>query len=110
MHGPDIERYLENYVDHFDLRSKLRLETRVTKILSNEDERKWILQIENSNGQRIETFDRVVVATGINQIPNVPAVEGIDSFEGEILHSRAFKRFVLSTGIDVVSRTAKVTF
>lgn len=110
MHGLEIERYLESYVDHFGLHSKLRLETRVTKISRNENERNWNLQIEDSEGQRIESFDRVVVATGINQIPNIPAVEGIDIFEGETLHSRAFKRFVRFTAIDVDSTTPKANF
>jgi dimethylaniline monooxygenase (N-oxide forming) len=66
----------------------VRLNTAVTKVV-HEEEGKWRLEIQ---GSQPEIFDRVVIANGINQIPNIPAVTGIELFEGECLHSRAFKR------------------
>ncbi|UNI17377.1 Flavin-containing monooxygenase [Purpureocillium takamizusanense] len=37
-------------------------------------------------------FDKVVFATGINKMPVMPYVEGMEHFEGEVLHSSGYKR------------------
>ncbi|KAL3952292.1 hypothetical protein ACCO45_014009 [Purpureocillium lilacinum] len=37
-------------------------------------------------------FNKVVFATGINKAPVTPQVEGIERFEGEVLHSSGYKR------------------
>lgn len=36
-------------------------------------------------------FDKVVVATGVNNRPSIPQIPGLDKFCGESLNSRDYK-------------------
>lgn len=76
---------------HFNLAPRLRLNSRVATIKRDEENARWVVAIEGSGP---EYFDKVVVATGINSRPHQPKLEGREVFEGEVLHSRAFKRLV----------------
>lgn len=42
----------------------------------------------------VQRFDKVVMATGINDVPFVPTIKGIEKFGGTVLHSGSYKRFV----------------
>lgn len=66
----------------------MRLSTVVTHVSHDEALNKWIIEISDSPK---EMFDRVIIATGMNQTPNYPNVKGIDQFEGETLHSKSYK-------------------
>jgi dimethylaniline monooxygenase (N-oxide forming) len=84
----DVQRYLEAYVEHFDLGHRLRLGTSVTGVRRDNANDRWIVEVEG-HGPRY--FDKVVMAGGINSQPHIPQIEGIENFRGEVLHSRAFK-------------------
>ncbi len=47
-------------------------------------------QVETNHG--IETYRAVIPATGVFDNPQLPNIEGMDSFAGEIMHSREFRR------------------
>ncbi|KAF2460027.1 flavin monooxygenase-like protein [Lineolata rhizophorae] len=85
----EVQAYLLNYVDHFKLSPNIRLNTCVKQVRRDQVRNKWALDIE---GAGPEHFDKVVIAIGMNSIPNIPVVEGIESFGGVCVHSRAFKR------------------
>ena len=85
-----MEKYLEDYVDNFKLRHLLRLSTPVRKITSPGKQAKWGVILEETG--EVEYFDKVVMATGINQVPIIPKIPGIEKFAGQCLHSRAYKR------------------
>lgn len=84
-----MQRYLEAYVDHFGLAPRLRLSTTVTGVRRDNGADRWEVNVE---GEGQMYFDKVVMATGINSRPHIPRVEGIEGFQGQVLHSRAFKR------------------
>ncbi|KAJ0270213.1 hypothetical protein CBS470a_013571 [Colletotrichum nupharicola] len=52
-------------------------------------QKKWVIEID---GSPTEIFDRVIIATGMNQTPNYPEIKGIQSFPGRQVHSKSFKR------------------
>ncbi|KAH8893690.1 FAD/NAD(P)-binding domain-containing protein [Thozetella sp. PMI_491] len=85
----DVQNYLENYADHFGLAPHFRLGAVVTHVSYENDNSRWRLDIE---GSKPLFFDKVVLATGINHIPNIPKLRGGEVFAGQCLHSRAFKR------------------
>jgi dimethylaniline monooxygenase (N-oxide forming) len=58
-------------------------------VARDEDAKKWIVRTKDGPDQ---SFDRVVVPTGANALPNVPDIPGLDHFKGEAIHSRSFKR------------------
>lgn len=42
-------------------------------------------------------FDKVVVATGVNNVPTIPKIKGFEKFGGESIHSRDYKLCVLNS-------------
>ncbi len=85
----DVQRYLESYAKHFDLEKRFRLSASVQKIRRDEAEKKWILEMADGTSER---FDKVVVSTGPTSHPNMPKIQGVERFEGDFIHSQAFKR------------------
>ena len=72
----DILAYLHRYADTFALTSRIRFGTRVDG-LSRADEG-WLVE----HCGTVETFERVVVASGRFQTPSIPLVPGLDTFTG----------------------------
>lgn len=92
----DVQNYLERYVEHFGFGPRLCLDTTVEQIIREDGGNRWELRIKGSDSRY---FDKVVMATGINQRPHIPTLQGLDKFTGDCLHSRAFKRYVCSLSI-----------
>lgn len=76
--------YLRLYAERFGLRRHIRFGVEVVRCERQADGR-W--QVETSAGT--ETFDALVVANGHHRDPAMPQFPG--SFDGEILHSHAYK-------------------
>ncbi len=82
-----IGEYFERFVDHFDLRSRIRFETGVERAdLGAQGE--WELTLED--GTR-ESFDALVVATGHNWDPRFPDPPYPGAFAGEQIHAHDFR-------------------
>ncbi len=88
-----IQQYLIDYVERFSLQPRLRLGTTVQKITFDEEHRIWNLVIsEQGANSAVKSFDKVVIANGINHHCNVPAIENVELFKGQIFDSQAFKK------------------
>jgi cation diffusion facilitator CzcD-associated flavoprotein CzcO len=72
-------RYLDDYAAHFDLRPRFGAAVRAVR----RDGTAWI--VETAAGSLRAAF--VVVATGYNAEPVVPAIPGMETFGGKLLHS-----------------------
>jgi cation diffusion facilitator CzcD-associated flavoprotein CzcO len=72
-------RYLDDYAAHFDLRPRFGAVVRAVR----RDEDAWV--VESVAASFRAAF--VVVATGYNGEPAVPAISGIEAFRGKVLHS-----------------------
>ncbi|WP_228002337.1 flavin-containing monooxygenase [Nocardia australiensis] len=84
---PEILRYLEGVVDRFDLRRHFRFGTEVTSAVYLEDEGMW--EVATGDGQAYRA-KYVVNAVGLLSAVNMPKIAGMDTFEGEILHTAAW--------------------
>lgn len=83
--------FLEYYVKALDL----NVWTGTTyQDASYDDERQaWTIQVERADGSIREIHPRhFVVTAGLNGPPKIPAVKGLDSFEGEWAHSGEYQR------------------
>lgn len=78
-------------MEQFQLASKLRLGSSVKLVTRDEARGKWEIQFEDGSSQY---FDKVIMATGNCQQPLIPDLLDGEKFQGQTLHSRAFKRFV----------------
>lgn len=80
----DFLRYLERYVEHHGIEVATGVE--VNRI--ERDEEQWVL---HANGGRRLASPAVVVATGRHRVPHLPPWPGIDGYDGELLHSAAYR-------------------
>ncbi|CAK7228988.1 hypothetical protein SCUCBS95973_007065 [Sporothrix curviconia] len=92
-----IDDYLQSYADKFQLRPHIRVSTVTRAIKRDDDKNKWMIEVAPASDKGGESstetlaFDKVIIATGSNDKPSVPKIEGIDTFAGRVLHSQAFK-------------------
>lgn len=70
----------------------MRLGTEIVSVERDEASGKWKLEIQKGGARSTEWFDKIVFATGINKLPHTPKIEGLDGFQGEIMHSSGYKR------------------
>lgn len=84
-------KYLNDYADRFNLRSHMRLGTKVRSIGRHNDG--WMLQTLSATGQQeTATFDKVAVCAGLAvQEPKTPKIPGLETFTGTAIHSNAYK-------------------
>ncbi|WP_308117708.1 flavin-containing monooxygenase [Streptomyces anatolicus] len=86
----DWAAYLEQYAAHhqLDVRTRTRVE-RVTigRPASGRTAAEWLVD----TGQGVLSARAVVLATGRNHTPHLPAWSGADSFTGRLLHSSDYR-------------------
>ena len=81
---PEILKYLNHVADRFDLRRDITFDTRVEAAIYDEAARRW--RITADDGAEMSA-QFLVMATGSISAPNIPAIEGMDSFSGPIYHT-----------------------
>ena len=88
--------YYEEYARDLDLRPRFGEE--VVSVRKGE-EGAWT--VDTAAGRR-EAASNVVVATGFNRVPRIPAFPGQEIFRGEILHSVGYRNAAPYRGRDVL--------
>lgn len=82
--GGELKAYAEDCVDHFGLRSRLRLNTKVAAARWDEGERVWRLDTELGDPV---TARHVIGATGVLTKPKAPDIPGVGDFAGLTMHT-----------------------
>ncbi len=83
----ELLAYFGDFADHFGLRGGFEFGTEV--ICATPRDGAWDVTVDGLSGRRTTTHAGVLVANGTLSEPNVPTFEG--SFDGEILHTSAYK-------------------
>jgi cation diffusion facilitator CzcD-associated flavoprotein CzcO len=88
---PEIERYLNFVADRLDLRRNIQFDSRVTAMTYDEASLHWTVEI---NGGDTVTTRYVVTAIGglTSTAPNLPAIPGLETFEGKWYHTGHWPR------------------
>ena len=98
---PEILRYLNHVTDRFNLRPDITFGTRVT----DADPRRGQIALGNPHRYRRMVFARfMVLAVGPLSNANIPAIEGMESFGGEVYHTAHWPH----QGVDFTGRRVGV--
>ncbi|MBV9872857.1 MAG: NAD(P)/FAD-dependent oxidoreductase [Frankiaceae bacterium] len=81
---PEILAYLEGVARHHGLDEHLRAGTRVGSAAWSDERQSWTVTTASGS---VETFDVIVTAVGMLDIPNIPHIPGIERFRGRVFHS-----------------------
>jgi indole-3-pyruvate monooxygenase len=85
--GQQVYGYLQAYAKHFKF--EIQAQTKVLKVDYDVDyDKAW--QLETSQG--LISAGTLVVATGIFNTPVSPKLEGLEAFQGQVLHSQHYQR------------------
>ncbi len=81
---PEILRYVNHVAERFDLRRDIQFDTRVTAMVWDEGRQRW--DVSTDRGDDVSARF-CVMATGCLSAPKELDIDGVDSFEGRVLHT-----------------------
>ncbi|MFC7497216.1 MULTISPECIES: flavin-containing monooxygenase [unclassified Nocardioides] len=115
---PEILAYLEHVADKHDLNRHFSFGTRVTAATYDEEARRW--RVESDKGHLL-LARHLVLGVGLLSQRLLPAIEGIEDFAGEVMHTGSWPHEPVdlagrrvgvigtgSTGIQAIPRIAEV--
>lgn len=79
-----LVEYFQNYCQHFDIQPRFKTAAKSVQKVANH----W--KVTTSSGEDF-LAENIVVASGVNRVPNAPTWKGMETFKGEIIHSRNYK-------------------
>ncbi len=87
----EIQAYVEEVVDRYQLRSNIRFNTSVASAVWDEHAKTWTITTEQGD---VTEADILVGALGQLNRPNWAEIEGSDTFDGPMMHSAAWDHSV----------------
>jgi 4-hydroxyacetophenone monooxygenase len=95
----ELQRYFRECVNEFGIRPRIRFGTEVTSMQYDEDSGTWTLDLLRSDGgEETLTANAVISAVGQLNRPQLPAIDGRESFAGPSFHSAEWDHTVDLTG------------
>ena len=85
-----MNKYMESYCDHFELRGCINLNSPISNLTRKDNQ--WLLQVSpKDQPSRVDKYDKVVVAIGTFVRPKYPQkFPGMDQFKGSTTHAMNF--------------------
>ena len=110
MHAKCVTRYLENYMavhtySNSTLRDRFRSRVDV-RSMERQDDGLWRVQAVLADGSETTYHaTKVVMATGLTSIPNIPELPNQTAFDGPIMHQEGFgsSEVISSNAIETVA-------
>ncbi|WP_078292558.1 NAD(P)/FAD-dependent oxidoreductase [Mycobacterium sp. D16R24] len=93
--GDELEGYANELVDKHELRRKIRFNTRVVRQEFDEARNMWALTLDDDS---VITARHVIAATGGLEQPKLPEIDGIDSYQGVLMHTALWDKDVQLAG------------
>ena len=82
--GHELKAYAEHCVDKYGIRSRIRFNTKVLSAEFDDEHSLWRVQTD-PGGELTARF--LVSASGVLTVPNLPDIDGVDSFAGITMHT-----------------------
>ena len=97
----EIHQYLEHVADEFDIRRHIRFGVEVIEARFDEASGTWQADVQTTAGTR-ETLHANIVISGVGAFnkPRIPAVPGLDRFNGPSVHTARYP----DAGLDLKGR------
>jgi cation diffusion facilitator CzcD-associated flavoprotein CzcO len=92
---PEIQRYILDVVQQFDLRPSIRFNSNVTGARWNDQARRWLIEV---NGEETLSARFFVAAPGPLNKVQIPDIQGQAQFKGAQFHSSQWQHGVDLTG------------
>ena len=86
---PETLRYVNHVADKFDLRRDIRFGTRIVRAAWDEDALAWEVEAEDGYRARARWL---ITAVGPLSIPQMPKIEGMETFRGPSFHTSDWPR------------------
>ena len=80
-------RYFKWVADHFDIRNDITFKTEVKSVVWDESAKLWGIKADGPEGPRVWHANAVIASVGFLSRPNMPSIEGIETFEGNAFHT-----------------------
>ncbi|MFT6557215.1 MAG: cyclohexanone monooxygenase [Sneathiella sp.] len=81
---PELLKYVNHVADRFHLRPHIQLNTRVTRAVFDEENEVWSVSLDT--GEKLSARF-CVMATGCLSSANIPDIDGLADFAGEVFHT-----------------------
>lgn len=91
-------KYMRWVADNFGVREKISFDTEVKSVIWDETDHVWIVAADTPSGRRTWKFNAVISCVGFLSRPNMPEIEGMDSFEGRSCHTAQWPEDLDVTG------------
>ncbi|KAK3396898.1 hypothetical protein B0T20DRAFT_244966 [Sordaria brevicollis] len=88
--GEEMHTYLTAYAQHFDLMKRIRLNTRALRVQQTPSKDGWEVDVQSGDDPNKTTIldtKKLVMATGILGVPNMPSFKGEEAFDAPLFHS-----------------------
>jgi cation diffusion facilitator CzcD-associated flavoprotein CzcO len=111
---PEIWDYLQRVADKYGIRPHITFNSEFTGARWDEDAKAWHISVANGDTY---TAKALVMGMGALHLPNIPALPGIESFEGKVFHSAQWdhdydlagkKVAVVGTGASAIQFVPKI--
>ncbi|SDY74316.1 cyclohexanone monooxygenase [Modestobacter sp. DSM 44400] len=98
---PELLRYIHHVAERFDLRRDIRCDARVVSATFDDDTSRWLVRTEDGEAVSARFC---VLATGVLSVAQVPAIDGLEDFEGDWYHTGDWPH----EGVDVTGKRVAV--
>ncbi|KAH8671502.1 putative dimethylaniline monooxygenase [Xylariales sp. PMI_506] len=86
-----FQEFLEGYAVHFDLLKDIVFKTLVKRVFRNDDDTKWVVEVEIDGKIQSVEYDKVSFCHGYQTKKNMPKFQGQEEFEGLLIHSQEYR-------------------
>jgi 4-hydroxyacetophenone monooxygenase len=80
-------KYFKWVADNFDIRNDITFRTEVKSVVWDENAKLWEIKADGPDGSRVWHANAVIASIGFLSRPNMPDIEGMESFEGNAFHT-----------------------
>ncbi len=92
----EVREYLAQYAQKFDLSSSIHYHSKILSV--HEEGKQWTVRIQQEGRQFSDIFDGIALCHGRYRVPFRPSIEGLDQFQGEVIHSGQYYDNKIFTG------------